>query len=477
MRSHLRLLFALSLLWFVPPTSLLAQVNDARVAPRGAARISVGGTFEIYDSRYGSVEQPESGARQPLSTPFNANLTSETFIPLQDLQTELNRVLAVPDGGAATTASPSNLFLSAAALNAAVDHRSVPIGVEVGVLPRVSLGVRVPLTQHWLDVRGMSVGEGTVGVNPDPTHNSAILRAIDTTFATVGAGYLLPTRNSELGRALQARVRNAGVGEELRLPDEAIPAVGIGGFAAADQLRSGRYTPGTPGWGLGDLELSARVQLLESQPLTQGQGAGYRAALELGLRLPTGMPALADYLVLPLPDEGVGGLVAGLQAEIALSRRGGASVATRLESLGSVDVERRRWLESPDSPPAPVEDTIRWTPGTRTSLSFAPWIRIVDEITLFSRYTYRRRAGESYDPLGALPEDRKEAAARTTRSAQEAGLGIEYSTLPAYYAGRAGFPMEVSLLVRETLAGSGGAPAARAIQMQGRVYITLWGRR
>ncbi|MBA4156774.1 MAG: hypothetical protein H0X65_04770 [Gemmatimonadetes bacterium] len=476
MRSLLRLLFATLLLWVVSPSSLSAQVNGARIAPRGTAQISVGATFATHDSRFGSVEQPESGERQPLGTPFNASLTSETFVPLQPLQAELNRVLMLPDGEAATIANPGNLFLSAATLHTAADHRSVPIGIEIGVLPRVSLGVRLPLTQQWLSIQGMGVGEGTVGVNPDPTHNSAVLRGVDTTFAAFGGGHLLPTRDSELGRALQARVRNAGVGGELRLPEQAIAAVGITGFAAADEIGTGRHTPGRPAWGLGDLELSARLQLLDSRPVAEGPGAGYRVALELGLRLPTGAPAGADYLVLPLPDEGLFGLVVGLQGDVALSPRFGASLATRWESLGSVEVERRRWLPVADSPPAFVDDTIRWDAGARGSLLLAPWIRLVDEITVFSRYAYSLRAGESYGTVSAVPAEGQQMVLRGARSAQEAGLGIEYSTLPAFFAGRAGLPMEVSLLVQQSFAGSGGAPAVRAIQMQARIYIPLWGR-
>ena len=82
-------------------------------------------------------------------------------------------------------------------------------------------------------------------------------------------------------------------------------------------------------------------------------------------------------------------------------------------------------------------------------------------------YTAADDAGE----VGLGPVERTEAW-----TAHAVGVGAGYSTLPAFFAGKSRFPLEVSLIYRNTVAGSGLAPHAGTIEVTGRVLYQLVGR-
>jgi hypothetical protein len=453
-------------------TAVAAQAVDSRVPRAGTIRVDVGGGFQRYDTRFGSPGAGGGSASEALQTPFAATITSAELVPLQQLEALLNSAFEALEGESAQV-GPSTLFLASANLRAGADHRRVPFTVELGILPRVSLRARVPLVQHWLRPMGLTVDGGTVGLNPDRVFNQTLLGEIDAAFVALGASGLLPTAGSPLGIALQERVRGA-TGQELRLPAEPIGRIGLTGLETGDVIGTGVYDPARPAWELGDTELAVRIQLLNSTAslgLGTRAGAGYRSALELGMRLPGGSAATADYLVLPPPDQGLSGLVVGLGNEVFASPRIGAHVGVRWEALQAVEIGRRSWIADEAFPPLPQDEFARWKPGNRLTLEVAPQFRLVDEIELSTSYLLQRRSSESLATAAGV-----ELAEPFNRTAQRWGLGLRYSTLGAYEAGRATIPLEARLAWSRTVAGSNGAPAARWIEMNLSIFGRLWGR-
>jgi hypothetical protein len=452
-----------------------AQAPDARVAPPGVLRVEVGGSFSQFDARYGALDGTD-GTRAPLSAPFPSRLTAPGFAPLTASQTALNAFFTQVQGGTAGfAADPENLFFTTTALNATADHRLVPMTLELGILPRISLRARVPLTHQRLDVTGFAVGEGTLGRNPDPLFNRELLGGISAGFAALGGAGLLPVADSNLGREMQARVRAAVPGGELRLPTAPLAVVGVGGITNEAPLRTGRYDPTQPLWAIGDVEVGARIQLLEifgdADEPGEPRRVWFRSAAEAGIRIASGPTPTADYLVLPPPDEGVGGWLAALHGELYAPPRLAVRASARLERRNATTIGRRTWQASETFPPTSVSGTARWNPGSILSLDVAPGFQLVEEITLFGRYNFGRRSGGS-----VTPTDGAEPALGARRTVQRVGIGAMYSTPPTGWARRGGTPFEAELVVSSTFAGSGGAVAGRSVEMGARLFPRFWGR-
>ena len=458
------------------PGVALAQVESARVLPPGMIRIHAGGTSAFVDSRFGS---PLNGgtSSEPLAAPFQTVLADSTFAPFRTLQQNLNILFAASDTlGSPFRAASDNLVASVSEVRTVSDARSVPVGIEVGVFPRIAVGVRVPLVNTRLRARQLGILESTIGINPDPAGNRVLF---DTVGARLGANTtalgrsaFLPTAGSDLGRALQQKVRAASGGQELRLPSAPLTAAGIEGFRDAELLGTGRFDPRESQWEVGDAELSAKVEFLNRNadfpyPAVEG-GFAYRGAIEAGLRVPTGTPADAGYLVLPVPEQGLGGAFIHLYNDIFISGRAWATAEARWEQLQGLDLQRPTRL--PDSEPA--SGTVRWEPGTRIALALSPRFRLTEELSLLGQYRYLRRADESF----AVPDSRQPVGA-TAGTAQLWSIGAEYSTLPAYLAGETPLPLEASIVLRDTFAGSSGAAAVRVVEVRASLYRWLWGER
>jgi hypothetical protein len=468
-----RLLGAALLVLSALASTAFAQQPATHVAPPGVMRFGVGGIGAFADARFGSAVPADSAGgsgRTPLSVPVAAVLVDSTYAPLSSLQQTLNTFFAATDSvaGAPFRASAETLRLTASAVRARAEERVVPFELELGLLPRISVVARGSVVRDDLRAGRLAVSGGTVGVNPDRAYNIRLMTSLRDSLGAgavaVGGSALLPVAGSPAGEALQARVRAAaGDGRELRLPAGPAAEVALEGFAAADQFSVGPFSPDSMRWSAGDSEVGARVQLLD----VGARRTGVRAVAEGGARLATGQAPGAAYLVFPVPERGMSGAFARLAADLLLSPSVQLSAAAGWERLGGVTLERRVWSTEPgaDGLPTFTLDTLRWEPGSRVTLAVAPTLRPVEEIGIFARYGYVQRQGESLGGVGLA------------RSAQQWGAGVEFSTLRPYAAGRTPVPFTASIAYRQTFAGSGGEPAARALELRGSLYLRLWGGR
>lgn len=467
MRTAARALCALTLA--LSPLPLMAQETDAFVAPPGLARLRVGAEFSRFDSRFA----PGSGT-EPLTGDLLAPLTSGTFAALRPLETELNRFFAA--GGGGVTADPQSLRLGTPDLEAAANVRTVPFAASLGVLPRLEVGLSVPLLREEVLFTRFGLSGGTVGLNPAPAENAARLAQLGDEWRSLGGSPLLPTGGSALGRELQRLLQVRAPGQSLSLPDSALGAAQLSpllvGQLGVQPLES-RLSP----WRIGDAEVSGRFQLLNTAgpaPLpTDTTGFRYRAALTLSARLPTGSEADSVYLLSFFPDVGHSGAGVGVDGDLFFGRRLWTTLSLRYAMRGEVEVTRR--VVDPREPLASsaAARAVRWSPGSELELSVAPRYRLTEAIALGAQYGLGRQGAATFridgGDEGAGILDVAGGLAHT------AGVAVRYTTLPAYWSGARLVPLEVSLGYRATLAAPARRARASAVLLQATLFHSLFG--
>jgi hypothetical protein len=456
----------------IPITGLSGQEDPARVPPPGAVRVESSGRFVSFDELFG-VPLVGGGERGPFRTAFAATLRSDLFVPLERLEQRIARFMPTPvdaegsEGLELDELEP--LMLSTDGIRLSADRREVPFVLEVGVIPRVSVLFRVPLVQNWVQVTGLTMNGGNVGLNPDPGFNRVLVAGTDTTVMTLAMGRLLPLEGTQAARWLQDTVRVLTDGGELRLPGAAIGALGLTGLDPVPGFERLAHMPGIADWRIGDVSMSARLELVNTIGFATApiDGPGVRGVVEGGVRLGTGTPVGPEFLGLPPPEDGLGGFFLAAAGDAFLGPRVGVSAHGRLERFGTAEVGRRIWIEGEDGfPPTPIDQTVRWDAGSRTTVSVLPRFQLVDEISLFASFSMARRTGESFEI--------EETGSAATRSGRRWGIGAMYSTLRPGDPDGGRIPFELVLQTVRTTAGAGGEPAARAVSATLRVYPRLW---
>lgn len=153
---------------------------DAAPVPRGSVRIRIGGVWDQFNRTF----------QEDSATPIRASLTTPAFGVRQMPQ------LSAAQSAIRTLAGNSTFALSLGTLEASGDARSVttPLSLDVGVTPRISIGLLVPYVEsrnNALLVLNRDGASASVGQNP---------------AFTAGTGAAARTANGTLLRQLaQAR--------------------------------------------------------------------------------------------------------------------------------------------------------------------------------------------------------------------------------------------------------------------------------
>lgn len=460
--------------FLIPLTGLSGQEDPALVAPPGVIRVESGGTFISFDELFG-VPGLGGSERGPFGTAFPAALTSDLFVPLERLEQRIGRFIPLPgeaNGVEGTEpAALEPLILNTDAIRLSADRREVPFLLEVGVISRLSVLVRVPLVQNWVRVTGLSMQGGNVGINPDPGFNRGLVAGTDTTVMALAMGRLLPVEGTPAAQWLQDTVRVLTDGGELRLPGAAVGPLGLTGLDPVPGFERAAHMPGVADWGIGDVSISARLELVNTIGFTTAPvaGSGFRAVVEGGVRLATGSPVGPEFLGLPPPEDGLGGFFLAAAGDAFLDPRFGVSAHGRFERFGTAEVGRRIWVEDDEGfPPVHLDQIVPWDAGTRTTVAILPRFQLVDEISLFGRFSMVRRTGERFE-IG-------ETSGAVTRSGRRWGFGAVYSAARPGDPAGGRIPFELVLQTSTTTAGAGGEPAARTVSGALRLYPRLWRR-
>jgi hypothetical protein len=444
-----------------------AQNPDAFVLPPGMFRLSLEGTHTSYESVYDA-----GGNGVPLVAGLAGDLTPGRFAALRPLATQLTDFFAATSGNAVDL---TDLSLGTLDAKAATTWTRGSARLAVGLFPRVEIGASIPLIRSDRTIQRLGLAGGSVGVNPSPTANQAILARIG--WGPLGASGLLPTADSPAGIELQSRV-TALAGEPLSLPADTADAEVLQTLLTESYglpPLASRVDP----YRVGDVEVYGRLLLISSfgrAPFpSDAAPGGLRVSLTGGARLPTGTDVDSLPLLAPPPDTRLSSYYGGGAADLVLGPRLWVSGAARYNWNPSTDLTRR--LAPADSPLSVTDSPqgVTLNRGNSLEIAVAPRLRLAESIWLAAEY-----AGMMVGDTEYVLADGGDGAAVLNLAGgalHRVGLGIRYSSLAAYWAGRASLPADIALTYLRTLAGPQGAPAGGAVMVTASLLPQLWSRR
>lgn len=460
-----RALCLASAVWVLAaPLEAQSGNESAWVLPGGMVRVGIAVDFSHFDARF------TGGGTEPLGADLGGPLHAGRFAPLFPLLGGIRAFVAETGGGIDLDAEDLSVGDLDARLSS--DVRRLPIELAIGLFDRFEVGMTVPVHRSETEVTRLVLSSGTVGVNPAPEANAAAFALISPGFEELGRAPLLPVAGSALGEELIRRVREHG--GELRLPED---AAGLGLFQSLLQQEFGiaALERDVSPWEVGDAEAAVRVRILASfgtDPLPPDSGTvHYRVAGRIAARLPTGTEREGIRLVSASPRAGLTGWSGGVAGDLFFGPRWWVAGGLSYSAVGETEVVRR--AVPPGEPFSSAEPPVRarWSPGSEIGVSVSPRFRPDPAIAVGLEYRSVHAAGSTLAVAGAdpIPWTRGGTYARV-------GASVRFTTLAAYAAGSRVLPGEAALSYTADLAGPPGAPVAREIRIEGRLYQRLWSR-
>lgn len=454
------------------PSVAWGQSTDAFVLPWGMVRLSVEGTHETFESRFEA-----GGDRVPLAQGLAGDLTPARFAALRPLSLQLERFFTQTAGGPGASPDPPDaaaITLGTLDARAAAAQTHAPLQLAIGLIPRLEIGASILLNRGERFLQRLDLAGGSVGIDPDPTSNLAILGSIG--WEELGSLGLLPTAGSAAGIELQSRV-TALAGNELTLPAAAADSAALQALLA-DEFALAPLASRVDPLRLGNAEVYARALLLSTfgmAPLpTDSGGFHFRVSVSGGVRIPTGTEPDSFPLLAPPPAERLSGYHAGMAGDLFLGPRLWIGGSTRLTWNTSSRITRRiAPMAAPLSVDAPPQ-SVTIDPGDALEIAITPRFRLVESISLGADYSVILVGDTRYS--GGT--DGTDAALLDLAGGglHRVGLAIRYSSLPAYWDRRAALPARVELTYRRTIVGPEGAPAGGAMTVMVSLLPQLWGR-
>ena len=241
--------------------------------------------------------------------------------------------------------------------------------------------------------------------------------------------------------------------------------------------------------GLGDIELSMKLRLLDSFGTGndtlrfQPKGSGFRQSVSGAVRFGTGnIDSPADYL-----DVGTGSGQTDVEVrsftDIVHNRRFFTSIVARY-TVQLPDEQALRITDTPEQAFAPKwrERLVERNLGDVIELQLTPrWI-INDFLSFGAQYLFRRKGEDSYSGTFEVPPSESGLPAAVTLNAntlaletsgteQRVGWGVTFSSVASHARGKAKLPIEVQYFNSRTVTGSGGnVPKLSIHQVQIRLY-------
>lgn len=470
------------------PSATRAQLQDARQPASGTLWFELAPAIENWSDQF-ALDSPDDGLsdgdREPLFRDFDGPIASRLFPSPQAFLDALNA--DAPDLGFAPL-SPAEFSLGAmefGTINA--QRRRIELGIELGILDRVSFEARAPLVFTEVeagfryDSASATVFSAPTVFTPgsafftdfetvladlqalidggtlDPAQEAAALALRDggDAFLTALAGRateagLLPTALTRAGVEMRSHVDSLAAEFEafgLTLPDFALADIATSaglGILFEDPPVSGMI-PGSSeeGWSLGEVELGIRLGLVDGiTPEPGGDGAadgsagggtGLRTTIGARLRLPSrtalrptaGSPA--DFIGLPISD-GQRDVELALYQDLAL---GDWLILNASGRYGiQLEDELRARVRPPDRPFAFASTlaAVRRDLGDYVELRIAPRLRLTSALSLGLEYGLWRKGADRYelldDAAGVADAGPLELETRMTR--HRVGIGAVY---------------------------------------------------
>jgi len=299
---------------------------------------------------------------------------------------------------------------------------------------------------------------------------------VDTSEAGDSLIALLGRSQTEY-EALRAQYQAAGIGipsftAGYQLPSSPLDSLGFrqvfsstGGQVTSDSLAEVVRT------GIGDMEVGAWFQLSESRT--------WRSQLQFLVRLPTGKMDEPGNLV----DIGTGDRQMDIEItsrnDFWLGRRLRLFVGARYGIQMADEIERRvtPWY----TPIVPATNTalVRRNLGDYLGLDIAPHWLLDEAFEVGFGYSYFRQGATTFEYVNSADQAAIGLPASVLGEATEisrmrAGVGVTFSTLSRYYAGRSRLPLRVTWSYQSTLYGRGGqVPVAGVVRLNIETFIRL----
>lgn len=241
--------------------------------------------------------------------------------------------------------------------------------------------------------------------------------------------------------------------------------------------------------GVGNVEVTAQYTLHDAHA-TQAAGAAasgapwWRAAVGAAYVLGAGRrSATADLLPVDVGDP-ASAMVARGVAEVGLGRYFALAAETAVTVRSPISTIVRVPRSAVDVFPLPDQDVpLHYTPGTQVLTTLAPRWTPNDALAVAALYEYRSMAAARYTVDGAfnVTPSTPDMAILSRDSAEREhrfGFSVAYSTVHAFDAGRARWPIEIALTHFQTTSASGGAvPKLARDDVTLRWYWRPFGRR
>lgn len=514
---------ALLALGLVAP-ALEAQVLDHTMVPAGRVRLQAHGVFESWDSRFG--RGPDGTQRvEPLGGDLTDPTTLSLFPGIPSLTSSLRDVVGGFDP-----------VLGSTAAQVRQDVTRIEWGAHLGVTEWLTVGLVAPWvrTRSAIDIAFQpDTLNANLGLNPVVGSaaqvdaflgSTASARQAAQAYATsecaggasaactaaqsladrtatfdgalrtaYGASAFFPLLGTAVGDALtqsattlSADLTAAGLGGLAPLVLSGEPLTEEGDLALVPSLAGGGIESAAPQtrqslWSFGDIEVSARLRLLDNLTPTGEEwphpGFGYRLTGRVLVRLPTGTRADPD---IPF-DLGTGDaqtdVQGGLTATLRFGRHFGLTGGGYYGSQGATTITTRVVPRETVFAPASTRTQVRWKPGFYVGGAIAPSIRLAPSITLAGEYRYFHKGRDELELIDATsPLNPVVLAIESGIKAHQVGGGLRYRTVDAWRRGEASMPMEIHVRLLTTFDGSGGhVPKATRLEAGLRLFRRLWG--
>jgi len=526
-------LVAVCLSAFPAPGPARAQEPYSPLVPRGKIRLEIRGEYSSFSSRYRmwTDESATTEGLEALSDPFTgpAGVTVFAFL----VPTEQAVRQAMGDDYALSLGTMASVMEK--------NRARVPISLDVGIFDWLTAGLAVPAVQNETefafhfeaDTAGANAGfgpgisdpgavadfltdlQGSIGQyeairkarcasdpsSPECRNATAVLEdavGFRTALAAMYGTRFAPLGWSPAGTALLARLSAmaevfeaagvTGVPTALPLADALLTqedflnlvADSSFGIAATNPLAQWRGL-----WSLGDIEVRADARLFE---FGEPDGSGHLVAGAGALaRLPTGtQDDPANFI-----DAATGDAQTDVELRGWLNGRWHGSFGLWADLRYGIQLKGTtvRRVFDPDVTFAPLSSqvTLDWDPGDYQFVELAPWYRVAESMTLLAGYRYHRKGRDAFSvaaddatepPTGEPAPDPAILVPHSEASSSRLMVGMVYNRAVPTLDGRTGRPLEIRLLYRQVVGGSGGhVPNAGSLEAGFRFFAELWGER
>ncbi len=512
-RGSPALLFSIGLaglLWAstsVSPVGLGAQLLDDRLVPAGTLRLSGWPSFTAWEERFAD------DGRVPLGAGLSSPSALDLFGGSSDFVAEMRGLLGDPEYTPAIGAVDGRV---------SHDVTRIDFGIHLGITDWWTIGAMIPRIKNRTAIDLVFTPDtlaGDLGVSPgisDPGAVDAFLLDLADARATASASAddLCAAGDPSCASA-QALAENAArmssglttayaaapfflldaspagtvLASEVATLDAELRAAGLDGLDAPLVLATerpsesdletlpARYAPlgydeplrtRTSLWGLGDVELSTLVRVLQ----LGDRGADIP---------PWSVDVLAGVLVrlgtgrAPDPDVplslGTGDGQTDVEVRASAHGTAGRTLSLRAGALYGMQGSRLLAMRVgvADEPLVPVDRraVFEWSPGRYLGLEVEPGLKLVPELTLSASYRFLQQDAPAFTPTdGAAPVPLGRGS-----SLHRVGGALTYDTTTPRLETR---PLRFRLRLLRAIGGA-RSPAATRIELSGALFARIWG--